>query len=332
MLRKDRLFKRLSAVLAGDDTDTVYFALRIADLTARDFCALGLRFSTIYDFPIEGIAEIFRDGPQLRTALLWACRSICESEKYGNYLLAIAVFLTTVCTPRTPPEILFPVLYGLVKDYSMIVRETVPLMGFLHTKLPAFLCGRSAGWALRLCLAAMDAFPGMTAEVSIEDLVDLLRVKSERVRGLVLELLAVRCAEPNSDWIFALLFDAGIDGVLCNWLVEGSFRLKRAVLSFARLVLEHAVEMNQKAAMLNRLFLFPCVDFLSHDDPGMRHSILKFLELIPRKVVEADVVEVVALVTETELIDKLEEIALSGGETALLAHGLLVELRQLLEI
>jgi hypothetical protein len=177
----------------------------------------------------------------------------------------------------------------------------------------------------------MAEFPGIAAQVSIEDLVHLLSGKSEKVRAQVLEFLSLRCADPRSDWIFALLFDAGIDRMLGEWLLEGSFRLKRAVLAFARLVLQHASEAEKITSMLNEAFLCECAEFLCSDSTTLYRPILRFLELIPRKATEADLDVIANCLRRTELMDRLEELALTAGEVAPMAHGIVVELRQLLD-
>jgi hypothetical protein len=341
MLEKANLFPSLSAILGFDDLDAVYFALKIVQLNAYDLFELKIRFSSVYHFPFDRILAISESAPRgsrLRSALLVACRFICDSERFGRYCLDIATWLTTVCDSDTEPAVLLPVLRNLVKSYADIVRDTAPLMDFLQTRLGDFVRAgavRSSYFALKLYCQCMESFPDIAIElakqVSIEDLVLLLDSGDQKLVARILEFLALRCADGDSDWVFAVLFDAHIDEKLRGGLLEGPYRVKRAVLEFSRLVLQHAIEPERVAAFVNPDFLSECALFLGDDMPKLHPPILRFLEFVPRKTREGDIEGLAALIHETGLAMALESLALTDEEVAPLARAVLIEFRQLFE-
>jgi hypothetical protein len=341
MLEKENLFPALSAVLASDDLEAVYFTLKIVQLNAYDFIEMKIRFLSVYDFPFDRIRSIFAAAPRgspIQRALLLACRFICDSERFGRYCLEIAIWLTAVFEEDTDPAVLFPVLRNLVKNYADIVRETPPLLDFLLTRMGDFVRAgavRSSHFALKLYCQCIKSLPDLAVElekqVSIEDLVSLLESGSQKLAARILEFLALRCADGNSDWVFSLLFDARIDEMLRTGLLEGSYRLKRAVLEFSRLVLQYSVEPERVALLVNPDFLSECIDFLGNDMPRLHPSILRFLEIVPRKTRQGDVEGLLSLIHETGLVATLEEMALADEELAPLARAVLIELHQLFE-
>jgi hypothetical protein len=340
----------------------LHFALKAAELIACDLPELRIRFSKVCAFPVERMAAMFADADHtLQATLLFACRFIADSERYGGYLLDIARFLASVYDPSFDPHCFFPVLMYLVKKYPSTVRDTPDLMDFIMTRLCEFCCPSRfdfdfarteamAGLALALHSKAVARFSERAVDIlkpmGVDDLVWIatrcLRATRddgghgwgparERLVARIFKFFGRRCELPGSDWVFSVLFDARLDAVLVAFFELGSFRLKRAVLRLARLVLETTAEREKVEMLIGRDFLAACCDLLESESQGMTKAVLKFLAVAVTAAGQEAVEFLPDVVWDAGLFERLEELSLNDAGLGRRACELSLRLHELLK-
>jgi hypothetical protein len=362
ILGRPDLLCRLSALLEDDDPESLHFSLKIAELIACDLPDLHIRFSKVCSFPVERIAAIFPGAEHpLQASLLFACRFIADSERYGGYLLDIARFLASVYDPSFDPYCFFPVLIYLVTKYASAVRDTPDLMDFIMTRLCEFCCPSHfdfdftrieavSGLALALHSRATAAFSDLAADIlkqmGIDDLVWITTrcltatrddgcggwgPVRERLVARIFKFFGRRCKVPGSDWVFSVLFDARLDAVLVAFFELGSFRLKRAVLRLARLVLETTAEREKVKMLISADFIAACCDLLESECQGMTKEVLKFLGVVARGAGQEAMEFLPDVVWEVGLLERLEELSLHDTDLGPRAIRLILDFQELLK-